>query len=410
MYKKIYKKFKVEPNEKASLITEAFGIDAGYENEVVDISVPINFNIILITGESGSGKTTILNELKPNNILDLEIPNTPLFEWGINEEHTLKILSLVGLGDAVLFLTKYVHLSDSQQARARIALELLSDREVIYIDEFLSTLDRSTAKSVAYCIQKAIKITNKKAILVTAHDDLQDYLKPDCIIKGKAFPSRWVVEEKEYTNRNKIVEQCKFKYVDKEFYRNLRLGELHYKGKYTGGVKEYLAVMIGEECVGILVSIYRMHDGGRRISRVVVHPSYRGCGIGVKLVSKYIKKFKGADVVAAMAKYNPVFEKAGMTRVEDVKIKPPSGLKKELIKNNVDIDRWYSKSYCNEVMEDSNMREVLSKFSNKVGHLVCPGGKYLEDCEIKCKIKEDKVTSSRVLWGLRPRIMAKYKS
>lgn len=404
--KKVYKKFIIKPNENANLITEAFGIDSGYENVVVDISIPEDYQIMYITGESGSGKSTILNQV--SNHKNIEIPKTPLFEWHKDQNKSIEVLSLVGLGDAILFLSKYENLSDSQKARARVALELLSDSKHIYIDEFLSTLDRKTAKSVAYSIQKAIRKLNKKAVLVTAHDDLEEYLQPEYTIKGKSFPSRWDIIQNNYDGNNILLSKCVFKYVDKNFYRNLRLGELHYKGKYTGGTKEYLAVILYNECIGILVSTYRMHDGGRRISRLVIHPSYRGCGIGVALVKEYLKTYKNVDVVAAMAMFNPVFEKAGMIKVKDVDIKPPAGLKKTMTELGFNSEKWFSKLYCNKFTNDYMVRKCLSDYAKKSSHLVCPGGKYLKESEIKNKIIEDEHTASRVLWGLRPRKMAKY--
>lgn len=404
---KVYKEFIVQPHLEASLITEAFGIDSGYKNIVVDnLEIPDDYEILYITGESGSGKSTILKEM--SEISHCNIPNTPLFKWHDNPQKALEILTLVGLGDAVLFLSYYNMLSDSQKARARIALELLSDKDEIIIDEFLSTLDRKTAKSVAFCIQKAIRKLGKKAIFVTAHDDLEEYIKPTYIIRGKSFPSRWTINEGGSYMDNPILNQCSFEYVDKVFYRNLRLGELHYKGKYTGGTKEYLSVMLDGECIGILVSTFRMHDRGRRISRVVIHPSYRGCGVGTKLIKEYLTDYEGVDVVASMAKFNPVFERAGMTKVEDSDIKSPPKLKKELKSIGFNIDRWYSRKYCSEFAEDENNRKVISKYAKCAAHLVTPGGNNLEVEEIVYKIQTEIDTASRVLWSLRDRTMAKF--
>lgn len=61
---------------------------------------------------------------------------------------------------------------------------------------------------------------------------------------------------------------------------------------------------------------------------MVVHPSYRGIGIGQLIVKKYLSDFDNVDVVSAMGIINPVFEKAGMTRLSDSIIKSPSGLKR----------------------------------------------------------------------------------
>lgn len=404
---RVTKSFEIKPSYEANFITEAFGIDAGYINNIVDMEFPDNYKLIYITGESGSGKSTILNEVFPNYKHE-DIPDKPLFQWGSNESKTLEFLSLVGLGDATLFLSKYSQLSDSQKARARIFLELMSDKDTIVIDEFLSTLDRLTAKSVAYCFSKALIKVSKKAVVCTAHNDLKEFLKPCYIVEGNAFPSRWLVSKYIPEIENPIIKDVQFEYRDKLFYKKLRLGELHYKGKYTGGVKEYLSAELNGECIGVLVSTYRMHDGGRRISRVVVHPSYRGVGLGVAIIKRYLRDFPNADVIATMASFNPVFEKAGMIRVKDSEVKPPSGLSKDLKSKGFDVSKWFSRCYCLEFMDNHLNKEILLKYTDKIGYLICPAGRYLSEEELAEKVIQDNSTAGRVLWNLRPKKMAKF--
>lgn len=413
-YINIKKSYFVEPHEEANLITEAFGIDSGYVQEICNIDIPTEFEVMYITGDSGSGKSTILREIVPNYKSETIPYEKPLFEWcGDSEEdknRAISMLTLVGISDATMFVNYYHNLSDSQQARARIMLEMKSDKDIIVVDEFLSTLDRKTAKSVSYCIQKAVRKLNKKAIFCTAHDDLKEYLKADVVVEGKSFPSRFSVSKPKYSAENPILSETNFFYGDKGVYKDLRLAELHYKGKYTGGTKEYLFAELDGEIIACLVSTYRMFDGGRRISRVVVHPSYRGTGIGVAIVQKYINDFPGADVVASMALYNPVFEKAGMLRCDDSIVKSPSGMKKKLKEHGFDTSKWHSKRYCKEYCASPCNRKVVAFYSKNATHLVCPGGKYLEASEIKRYIEEDETTASRVLWGLRDRRMAKYQA
>lgn len=407
----ITKNFILEVPPFGNMITEAFGIDGGYNQLVCDLDVPEDYEVLYITGESGSGKSVLLNELFPDYKVE-SVPITPLFLWGgeSNDQQieTMKILTLVGISDATLFINTYDRLSDSQKARARIALELMSDKPVVVVDEFLSTLDRKTAKPVAYCIQKAIRKLGKKLVVATAHDDLTKYLKPDYIIYGNAFPSEFTCEKYTCSNINPILPEVELVYGDKFDYRNLRLGELHYKGKYTGGTKEYLFAKYDGRTIGVLVSTYNRSTGGRRISRLVVHPSYRGIGVGQALVSKYISEFDSVDVIAAMGLINPVFEKAGMTRVSNSVIKSPSGLEKDLIALGLDTNLWGSPSWCNEVCKQDDVRNVLSKYAKNASDLVCPGGKYLKVEEIANKIKSEVTTAGRVLYGLRQREMAKY--
>lgn len=409
----INKEYILQPCDEANMITEAFGIDAGYVRKICDMDIPDNWNILYITGESGSGKTTIAREIIPNYIPE-KIPDTPLFLWlGNGKEEQMKMLSiltLVGISDATMFISTYSQLSDSQQARARIALELINnDKDTIVVDEFLSTLDRKTAQAVAFCIQKAVRKLGKNGIFITAHDDLEDFLMPDCVIEGKSFPSKFFVRQCEYDTRNNpILKNVTFRYGDKDEYRDLDLGELHYKGKYTGGTKEFLFGELDGKVIALLVSTYRMHDGGRRISRVVVHPSYRGIGVGAAIVKKYIKDFSNADVVAAMGMINPAFHNAGMKQIENSVVKPPTGLKKKMRQMGFDTDKWFSKSYCREFCENYDVRSALSEFAGSATHLVCPGGRYLSKEDIAQKILEDATTAGRVLYGLRERSMAKY--
>ena len=159
--------------------------------------------------------------------------------------------------------------------------------------------------------------------------------------------------------------------------------------------------------VGLLVSTFNMHTNGRRISRVVVHPSYRGCGIGKAIVKKYLHDYPDTDVLAAMAMYNPIFEKCGMTRVNDTEIKPPNGIEKRLSEYDFDFSKWGEKPYL-ECFVNQSIMEMLSEYARYATSVVCPAGKRLSVDEIKTKIKTEKQTAIRVLFSFRPRTMARY--
>lgn len=390
--------------EGAEHISEAFGIQDGYVREIFNLEEPEFQSVLYITGESGSGKSTILNEFYEETEVSFD-EDKPIFSLIDNEP--MKWLSFVGLGDAVLYVTPFKYLSDSQQKRF-IILKMILENDIIVVDEFLSTLDRKTAKSVAFTFQKLIRKLNKRAVVATAHDDLTEYLMPNVKIQGKAFPSKFETTryiEGEFSNPFKEIE---FEYVDKDYYRNLSLGELHYRGKYTGGTKEYLIAKFNNETIGVLVSTNLIGREGRRISRVVVHPSYRGCGIGKAIVKKYIEDYPMSEVIAVMAKYNPVFEKAGMIRVDDSIVKSPPHLKKSLEELDFNFKKWHDLNYCTQVASDRNFRERLSEFSKHAKKYVQPGGRHLETEEIAMKIKEETHTAGRVLWQFREKKYAKY--
>jgi hypothetical protein len=61
-----------------------------------------------------------------------------------------------------------------------------------------------------------------------------------------------------------------------------------------------------------------------RLARVIVHPKFRGISLATELVRQTLPKVncRIVECVAAMAKYNPFFEKAGMTLVGQMEFQP----------------------------------------------------------------------------------------
>jgi ABC-type lipoprotein export system ATPase subunit len=415
-FERYEKSYAISTDDTSAEIAEAFGIEGGYEKEILDLRIPKPLpDVTYITGESGCGKSTLIRQMADADSVAWEdlgsesLPDTPLWSWAEDTDTAIELLSKVGLGDATLFVSSYDGLSDSQQYRARLYKGLLSDREVLYLDEFLSTLDRRTAKAVAFVFQKAIRRSDKKAVVATAHDDLSEYLRPGLTIRGRAFPSRWTVTEGSVGAENPFIEQLEFERKDSSWYQQCDLAELHYKGKHTGGIKDYIGGYLDDRLVSLLIGTYRMHDGGRRISRIVTHPSYRSIGIGQETISYYLDEHPDADVVAEMAKYNPVFKKAGMERVEDSTNEPPADLKNELDEHGFDRGQWYKQSYCKEFMAEKEHREMFSEFAHNIGNKrISPGGQRLDDSEIGRIIKEHPDTAGRLLWSLRPKQMAKF--
>jgi len=108
-----------------------------------------------------------------------------------------------------------------------------------------------------------------------------------------------------------------------------------------------------------------INDEIARISRVIIHPKFRGIGLGEFLVKETLHKVdaKVVEVLAVMARYNPFFEKAGMLRVDyrrdetaiDKKIRGFLG------ERNFDLKLAKSKAYCrgffNQLNDDD--RKVL---------------------------------------------------
>ena len=414
-YLEVNKKYSVSPLQTINKeVMDDFGINKEIETVNIQLKIPKNFKTLYITGESGSGKSTILKELfKETSYDDDAFFKTPLIEMGQDVKETLKVLNMFGLGDASLFALKPFQLSDSQKKRAEIVRMVLDGNKIIVIDEFLSTLDRLTAKSISYNIKKNFDSLGIKLVVATAHTDLEEYLKPDVIVKGESFPSRFTVAERnpgEYKD-NPITNKVTLRKVSKEEYREEVLGEIHYKGKYSGGRQEYFFAELSDSVIGVLVTNNLISSDTRRISRVVVHPTFRGVGIAQMLIKYCINSTDSKiDTLAAMAKYNPVFEKSGMRRVEDIKVKPPTGFKKKMEEFEFNTDLWGDLEYCVDFSSDKDFREVVSIFADKTNKIIQPGGKSISVEDRSRMIKESPQTCGRVVWNFRERVMAKYES
>jgi ABC-type transport system involved in cytochrome c biogenesis ATPase subunit/GNAT superfamily N-acetyltransferase len=304
-------------------------------------------DIVYITGESGSGKSALLraleNDIKNDmnlttaNINDVKPPaDQPIIETvGNTTEQALELLSRVGLNDAFLFLRTYQQLSDGQKYRYRTAKLIETNAQFWILDEFAATLDRDTAKITAHNIQKLARQLGKAVIAATTHTDLLADLQPNVHIHkhyGKQLEINY--------NPNPPARQCtllheiKIEQGTRKDYE--KLAEFHYRSHNLGAIRKiFKATRNNNELCGVIVYTYpAIATTGRKlilhnipirelnqklsnIMRVVVHPKYRTIGLGQQLVRETLRQCgtPWIETTAVMARYNPFFEKAGMTRI-----------------------------------------------------------------------------------------------
>ena len=155
-------------------------------------------DIVYITGQSGSGKSTILHELKNemtkaglkvSDFSDLKITDEPIVDQVYPGEKSLskplELFALVGLSDANLFLRSPKELSDGQRYRFMLAKLIETGAQVRMADEFLALLDRITAKVIAFNIQKIARKVGATLVVATTHRDMVNDLHPDLLIEKR---------------------------------------------------------------------------------------------------------------------------------------------------------------------------------------------------------------------------------
>jgi GNAT superfamily N-acetyltransferase len=204
------------------------------------------------------------------------------------------------------------------------------------LDEFAATLDRDTAKIVAFNLQKLARQQGKAVLAATTHTDLFEDLNPSVHIHkrfGKEITVNYYpnVPAKECS----LVREMRIEEGTTEDWH--RLAGFHYRSHKVAGPRKIFRLVRGEELCGVIVYSYppptcfgrklvlpkmsmkELNEKLSIISRVVVHPKYRTIGLGAKLVKETLP-LAGTPYVempAVMAKYNPFAEKAGMREIAE---------------------------------------------------------------------------------------------
>lgn len=194
----ITKKFNssVKRSPRVLEVAEAFGLGLSDREFVLydNLEIPIeDGDVVYITGQSGSGKSQLLLDLKAEmikegkivaDIDEVEFDERPLIDQvGEDMTQAIRLLSLAGLNDAYLFIRKPSELSDGQKYRFKLAKIIESDADVWVADEFTAALDRVTAKVVAYNVQKIARSFGKTVMVATTHMDLKEDLNPNLYIE-----------------------------------------------------------------------------------------------------------------------------------------------------------------------------------------------------------------------------------
>lgn len=143
-----------------------------------------NWNILLICGKSGSGKSTILREIygdvKP---IEYDYSRCVISQFPrLTEEETCDLLCSIGLSSVPTWLRKPQELSNGERARLDIAKAIYdANGGVVVVDEFSSTINRHAAMSMSHALQRYVRQKNLKIIIASCHFDIIEFLQPNYI-------------------------------------------------------------------------------------------------------------------------------------------------------------------------------------------------------------------------------------
>lgn len=144
--------------------------------------LPEKWNIGLIVGNSGTGKTSIAKKCF-KKFTECEWSNSSIienFDKNLSLSEITQCLGSVGFNCVPYWLKKYNVLSNGEKSRVEMARMALENDLVVY-DEFTSLVDRDVAKSMSNSVQKMFRKMNKKLVAVTCHHDVIQWLQPDWV-------------------------------------------------------------------------------------------------------------------------------------------------------------------------------------------------------------------------------------
>jgi len=181
-----------------------------------------DWNIGVIYGASGTGKSTIARELFKAEFIDTQSYSAPSIlddmPQGLDTKTITQIFNAVGFSSPPSWLKPYAVLSNGEKMRVDLARALMENREMVVFDEFTSVVDREVAKIGSFAVQKAVRRMKKKFIAVSCHDDILPWLEPDwtyCTndhsfflrenISGQKSNLRYTVAERNYGKRSGVI-------------------------------------------------------------------------------------------------------------------------------------------------------------------------------------------------------------
>jgi len=151
----------------------------------MDIMMDDDWNILLICGKSGSGKSTILNELGGITPIEYDYSKAVISQFQeFSEKDVCDLLQSVGLSSVPTWLRKPQELSNGERARLDICkaiYEASRSGKNIILDEFTSVVNRSVAQSMSFALQRYVRQKGLKIIIASCHYDILQWLQPDYV-------------------------------------------------------------------------------------------------------------------------------------------------------------------------------------------------------------------------------------
>lgn len=279
---------------RSARVKSLFNVDSG-ANFKLDVSLPIedgDWQIGLIAGPSGSGKSSLGEALwgrgavyRPRWPRDKPIVDA-IAHWG-NFDAVTGALASVGLGSVPAWLRPYRVLSMGERFRADLARVISEAPDRTVIDEFTSVVDRQIAKVGALAFQRAWRRTGGKAVLLSCHYDIIEWLAPDWILDTATGEfTRGLLWRRPPIHLD--IWQTDWRYWPAfEPHHYLKPPQMVAATCYVGAVGGELVAHVGFATRPGMVEA--------RACRLVIMPEWQGAGLGLRFLNAVCEMWRRGD-------------------------------------------------------------------------------------------------------------------
>lgn len=268
---------------RAERVKSLFNVESGADVHIT-AHLPVDepdWQIGVIIGASGTGKTSIGRQigelyapLWPHDqpIIDAICADN---QFAFND--VTSALAAVGLGTVPAWLRPFHVLSMGEQFRANLARLVCEAPNFAVIDEFSSVVDRQIAQIGAGAFARAWRRTSGRVVLLSCHEDILDWVKPDWVFSTNTGELTWgwvrprprIEVEIHQTNQS---------------YWPMFEPHHYLKVPPMVGQTSYVAFVNGQPIAHVGFST-RPGLVEARACRLVVLPEWQGAGIGMRFLN-----------------------------------------------------------------------------------------------------------------------------
>lgn len=281
---------------RSARVKSLFNVESGCEFRR-EFDLPFesdDWKVGVVVGPSGSGKTSVghrIFEGVPIHDLRADWPvRKPIIDAiaaGGSIDTATAALSAVGLGDVPSWLRPFHVLSNGEQFRAGLARVVCDEPARVVIDEFSSVVDRQIARIGALAFAKAWRRTPGKAVLLSCHYDVLEWIEPD-----------WVLDTStgQFTGRGLWRRPRIELSIHKTDWRFWPMFEPHHYLKLPRMIASdcYVGTIAGEPVCHVAVSP-KFQSGHMRACRLVVMPEWQGAGVGTRFLDDVCERQLGGE-------------------------------------------------------------------------------------------------------------------